>query len=188
MLLMMLLAHSIGCLTVVNPGQTGTSFLRRIRPRPRQAVYTLDACVSFDARWGFSIWLPTWLLMQNWNPRFDPQDRAKSKHSPGVGVPAKGDSSGSDLPPDLDATLVDFPQASSDPDATLVDGDAPFAVPTPPPRFLLAPRPHVLGSLRPLCSPAMCWAAATKSCSCWARAEWGLYTKPETGNSTVLSP
>ena len=72
--------------------------------------------------------------MQNWNPRFDPQDRAKSTHSPGVGVPAKGDSSGSDLPPDLDATLVHFPQASSDPDATLIDGDAPFAVPTPPPR------------------------------------------------------
>jgi hypothetical protein len=72
--------------------------------------------------------------MQNRNPRFDPQDRAKSTHSPGVGVPAKGDSSGSDLPSDLDATLVDFPQASSDPDATLVDGDVPFAVPTPPPR------------------------------------------------------
>jgi len=72
--------------------------------------------------------------MQNRNPRFDPQDRAKSTNSPGVGVPAKGDSSGSDLPSDLDATLVDFPQASSDPDATLVDGNAPFAIPTPPPR------------------------------------------------------
>ena len=72
--------------------------------------------------------------MQNRNPRFDPQDRAKSTNSPGVGVPAKGDSSGSGLPPDLDATLLEFPQASSDPEATLVDGDAPFAVPTPPPR------------------------------------------------------
>jgi eukaryotic-like serine/threonine-protein kinase len=83
---------------------------------------------------GLFTWLPARLLMQNRNPQYDPQDRAKSTNSPGVGAPAKGDSSGSDLPADLDATLIEFPQASSDPDATLVDGTAPFAVRTPPPR------------------------------------------------------
>src|SRR5271166_3317797 len=72
--------------------------------------------------------------MQNRNPRFDPQDGARSTNSPGVSVPAKGDSSGSEVPSDLDATLVDFPQASSDPDATLVDGNVPFAGTTPHPR------------------------------------------------------
>ena len=59
--------------------------------------------------------------MQNRNPEPDPQDRAKSKNAPGVSVPAKGDSSGSNLGPDPDATLVDLPGMTPDPDATLVD-------------------------------------------------------------------
>ncbi len=59
--------------------------------------------------------------MHNRNPRSDPQDRANSINKPGVGVPAKGDSSASNPSADLDATLVDFPQPSPDPDATMVD-------------------------------------------------------------------
>ncbi|MGC2325108.1 MAG: tetratricopeptide repeat protein [Candidatus Sulfotelmatobacter sp.] len=90
--------------------------------------------------------------MQNRNPRFDPQDRANSTNSPGVSVPAKGDSSGSNLPSDLDATLIDFPQAPSDPDATLVDGNAPFAVPTPTPR---SPAPDPTPSRPRIVAPAL---------------------------------
>ena len=73
--------------------------------------------------------------MHNRNPRFDPQDRANSTNSPGVSVPAKGESSGSNRPVDPQATFVDFPQASSDPEATLVDADATLvdAIPTPRP-------------------------------------------------------
>ncbi len=62
--------------------------------------------------------------MQNRNLRSDPQDRPNSTNKPGVSVPAKGDSSGSHSPVDPDATFVDFPQASSDPEATFVDSDA----------------------------------------------------------------
>jgi eukaryotic-like serine/threonine-protein kinase len=62
--------------------------------------------------------------MQNRKSGSDPQDRANSAIKPGVSVPAKGDSSGSHFPVDPDATLVDFPQASSDPPATFVDSDA----------------------------------------------------------------
>src|SRR5580692_2694454 len=62
--------------------------------------------------------------MQNRNLRSDPQDRPNSTNQPGVSVPAKGDSSGSHSPVDPDATFVDFPQASSDLEATLVDSDA----------------------------------------------------------------
>jgi tetratricopeptide (TPR) repeat protein/predicted Ser/Thr protein kinase len=62
--------------------------------------------------------------MQNRNLRSDPQDRPNSTNQPGVSVPAKGDSSGSHFPVDPDATLVDFPQATSDPEATFVDSDA----------------------------------------------------------------
>jgi eukaryotic-like serine/threonine-protein kinase len=58
------------------------------------------------------------------NLRSDPQDRPNSTNQPGVSVPAKGDSSGSHSAIDPEATLVDFPQAPSDPDATLVDVDA----------------------------------------------------------------
>ena len=62
--------------------------------------------------------------MQNGNLRSDPKDRPNSTNQPGVSVPAKGDSSGSHFPVDPDATLVDFPQATSDPEATFVDSDA----------------------------------------------------------------
>ena len=55
--------------------------------------------------------------MHNRNPLLDPPDRG--------GVPPKGDNSGSNSPVDPDgATLIDFPQPSSDPEATLVDADA----------------------------------------------------------------
>jgi hypothetical protein len=58
------------------------------------------------------------------NLRSDPQDRPNSTNQPGVSVPAKGDSSGSHAAVDPDATLVDVPQPSSDPEATFVDSDA----------------------------------------------------------------
>jgi tetratricopeptide (TPR) repeat protein/predicted Ser/Thr protein kinase len=72
--------------------------------------------------------------MHNRNPRFDPQDRANSTNPQGVGVPAKGDSSGSNPPVDPEATLADFPTASSDTQATLVDLDATMVDATPTPR------------------------------------------------------
>jgi len=62
--------------------------------------------------------------MQKGNPRPDPPDRVNSTTRPGVGVPVKGDSSGSNPPLDPDATIFDVP-ASFDPEATLVDGAAP---------------------------------------------------------------
>ena len=62
--------------------------------------------------------------MHNRNLRFDPEDRANSINPRGVGVPVKGDSSGSNPPADPEATVIEFPQASSDPEATLVDSDA----------------------------------------------------------------
>jgi eukaryotic-like serine/threonine-protein kinase len=60
--------------------------------------------------------------MHNRNLRSDPEDRPNVKQQ-GVGVPVKGDSSGSNSPVDPDATLFDF-RPPSDPDATLVDVDA----------------------------------------------------------------
>jgi len=62
--------------------------------------------------------------MHNRDLRFDPEDRANSINPRGVGVPVKGDSSGSNPPADPEATVIEFPQASSDPEATLVDSDA----------------------------------------------------------------
>src|SRR5271163_4348211 len=59
--------------------------------------------------------------MQNRNPRFDSQNRPNSTDQPGVSVPAKGDSSESHAPVDPEATIIEFPQGSSDPDATMVD-------------------------------------------------------------------
>ena len=53
---------------------------------------------------------------------------------PGVSVPAKGDSAGSNPPLDSDATLVDFPQSYLDPDATIVDANASYVRPGPPVR------------------------------------------------------
>jgi tetratricopeptide (TPR) repeat protein/predicted Ser/Thr protein kinase len=72
--------------------------------------------------------------MHNRNPRFDPQDRPNSTAPTGVSVPVKGESSGSNSPVDPDATVIEFPQASSDPEATLVDLDATMVDATPTPR------------------------------------------------------
>ncbi|MGA8866961.1 MAG: tetratricopeptide repeat protein [Candidatus Sulfotelmatobacter sp.] len=54
-----------------------------------------------------------------------------STDPPGVAVPAKGDSSSSDVPPE--AAVIQFPQAPSDPEATLVDAQATQVDTTPPP-------------------------------------------------------
>ncbi len=72
--------------------------------------------------------------MHQRNSRFDPLDRGRASERAGVGAPAKGDSSGSNLPPDSDApTVVGFgssaPLPTPDPDATIVDGMLP---PLPP--------------------------------------------------------
>jgi len=75
------------------------------------------------------------------NLRFDPQDLSNSTNQPGVSVPAKDDSSGSNVPVDPKSTVIEFPQASSDPEstfvdpeATLVDADATQVDATPIPR------------------------------------------------------
>ena len=72
--------------------------------------------------------------MHNRNERVDPEDRPIAANQPGVAVPAKGDSSASNAPIDPDATLIDFPPASSDPEATMVDAQATQVDTTPPPR------------------------------------------------------
>jgi len=71
--------------------------------------------------------------MQKQDPRFDPKDRANSTNQPAVGVPVKGDSSGSHPPADPDATMVDFPAPSSDPPAHTMDAQATQVDITPPP-------------------------------------------------------
>jgi len=64
--------------------------------------------------------------MDKRDPHGDTERRTNATNLPGVSVPAKG-SSGSNPPPDPDATLVDFnlanldPAAFVDPDATMVD-------------------------------------------------------------------
>ncbi len=73
--------------------------------------------------------------MQKRNPEVDPQDRANATSQAGVGVPAKGDSSGSNLPAGPDsARLTDFPKPLSGSEATLADADAtlPEGSPLPP--------------------------------------------------------
>ena len=63
--------------------------------------------------------------MQDGNSSVDPKDRGKATRQGAVGVPVKGDSSGSNPPADSDApTLIDFGQSSSDSGATVVDPDA----------------------------------------------------------------
>jgi tetratricopeptide (TPR) repeat protein/predicted Ser/Thr protein kinase len=72
--------------------------------------------------------------MLNRNPRsdpHDPRDPTNAANSPGVSVPAKGDSAVSNPPPDAEATLVDFSNSYLDPEATIVDAGAKF---TPKPR------------------------------------------------------
>ncbi len=71
--------------------------------------------------------------MQKPNPRFDPQDRRNTPNQGGVGVPVKGDSSGSNPPVDPDgATVFDFGTSSSDSQATFVDPDATVVEGMPP--------------------------------------------------------
>jgi tetratricopeptide (TPR) repeat protein/predicted Ser/Thr protein kinase len=78
--------------------------------------------------------------MQNRNLRFDPQDRPNSTNQPGVSVPAKGDSSDTNPTVGSDsATVIDFPNPPSDPEATLVDVDATLAEGVSPPST--GPRP-----------------------------------------------
>ncbi len=62
--------------------------------------------------------------MQNRNLRSDPQDRPNLTNSPGVRVPAKGDSSDSNLPVEPEATVIEFSRSSSAASASLVDSDA----------------------------------------------------------------
>ncbi|MGA8271764.1 MAG: protein kinase, partial [Candidatus Sulfotelmatobacter sp.] len=79
--------------------------------------------------------------MDNRNPR--PDLRGKTPNQ-GVGVPVKGESSETNPPVDLDATLIDLPSPAPDSDATLVDIDATMAEGIPP---LPSPSPSV--SFRP---------------------------------------
>jgi len=87
--------------------------------------------------------------MQKPNPPFDRQDARNAENKGGVGVPVKGDSSGSSSPSDPDSpTLVEFPQVASDseatqvdPEATSVDPDATIVEGMPPP--LTSPPPPV---------------------------------------------
>jgi hypothetical protein len=70
--------------------------------------------------------------MEKRNPGFDPRDRADASKQGGVSVPIKGDSSSP--PSDADSpTVVDFPKASRDPEATWVDPDATMVDGLPPP-------------------------------------------------------
>ena len=76
--------------------------------------------------------------MQDGNPTFDPKDRKKAPRHGAVGVPVKGDSSGSNPSGDSDApTLIDFgkpwsaPEAFVDSDATIIEGMLPPLPPLP---------------------------------------------------------
>src|SRR5271170_2054695 len=96
--------------------------------------YIIPGLQSLATRFrGNPVWSPARRLMQKGNPRPDPPDRANSTNRPGVSVPAKGDSSGSNPPLDPQATFVDAP-ASSDPGATFVDTDATLVDASPLPR------------------------------------------------------
>ena len=71
--------------------------------------------------------------MHSRSPRSDPRDRSQVNQA-GVSVPAKGDSAAPNPPVDPEATLIGFPKVSSDPDATIVDGQLTQFDSTPPPR------------------------------------------------------
>lgn len=92
--------------------------------------------------------------MQDGNPSFDPKDRGKATQHGAVGVPVKGDSSGSNPPGDSDApTLIDFGNASSDPEATFVDPDATVIEGMLPPLPALPKRPTRVPITAPLLEP-----------------------------------
>ena len=112
----------------------GEQCLSALRAQGPPAVYTsgLSLCAALS---GAFVWPPPGRIMQNRNPRFDPQDRANSTNPLGVSVPTKGDSSASSSSAvDPHATLVDFPQSSSSPAAGPMDPDATQVDVTPPPR------------------------------------------------------
>ncbi|HUA16263.1 MAG TPA: tetratricopeptide repeat protein [Verrucomicrobiae bacterium] len=91
--------------------------------------------------------------MQERNPKFDPQDRAKAANQGSVGVPVKGDSSSSNAPSDSDApTLIDFQPPTPDPEATIVDPDATIIAGLPRP-VPLKPRPSRVQNPGPLFEP-----------------------------------
>ncbi|MGP0021001.1 MAG: tetratricopeptide repeat protein [Candidatus Sulfotelmatobacter sp.] len=70
--------------------------------------------------------------MPNPNSRIG-QNPENAPDSPGVSVPAKGDSAGS-TPPEPDGTVVDFPKSYLDADATIVDANASYVRTGPPVR------------------------------------------------------
>jgi tetratricopeptide (TPR) repeat protein len=80
------------------------------------------------------------------------QNPKNAPDSPGVSVPAKGDSAGSNPPLESDATIVDlpnfdFPKSHLDPDATIIDANASYVRTGPP------VRPSGPVPVRPLTSP-----------------------------------
>jgi eukaryotic-like serine/threonine-protein kinase len=83
------------------------------------------------------------------NPGFDPQDRGDAAPQGGVGVPVKGDSSGSNASASSSdsPTIIDLPKTFPDPNATMVDLDATLVDGIPPPPPLARPgtpaRPYV---------------------------------------------
>jgi eukaryotic-like serine/threonine-protein kinase len=88
------------------------------------------------------------------NRDFDPEDREKATGSPGVSVPAKGDSAASSPPPDSDVTRVDFSNSYADPEATMVDSTSSYVRPGPPPvRGPTGPGPVRLQTSTPALQP-----------------------------------
>jgi eukaryotic-like serine/threonine-protein kinase len=88
------------------------------------------------------------------NQRFDPEDREGDASQRGVGAPAKGESSGSNVPFDSDSpTIIDFPKPSSDPDATYVDFEATMAEGALPPLSPLARPPARIQTTSPTLQP-----------------------------------
>jgi eukaryotic-like serine/threonine-protein kinase len=81
--------------------------------------------------------------MYSANPKFDPEDRPNSTTQAGVRASVKNAGSGSGVPVDPDATLIDFPAPASDPDATMVDIDGATQVDlSPPPANPAARKPN----------------------------------------------
>ncbi len=87
------------------------------------------------------------------NRDFDPEDRENATGSPGVSVPAKGDSAASSPPPDSDVTRVDFSNSYADPEATMVDSTSSYVRPGPPPVRPTGPGPVRLQTSTPALQP-----------------------------------
>jgi serine/threonine protein kinase/tetratricopeptide (TPR) repeat protein len=99
--------------------------------------------------------------MQERNPRFEPSKRRKADDQAGVGVPVKGDSSGSHPPLDSDSpTVVEFPKLPSgsdatfnDPQATIADAGPVMVRGNPPSRKLPAHSPSRIQVSAPVLEP-----------------------------------